>query len=158
MSPHWFPRRGWPLAVPLALVLAASPISPTGAAAAPATGAAPTADVSAAGETLTLVTGDRVTLEPGSDSRLAATIDPAPRSGPEPVFETIAEGEDVYVLPSDVVPLVPELLDKELFNVTKLAEYGYTGGVPVIVTRPDSAPRATAATTAGMSVDRKSVV
>ncbi|MPZ29240.1 MAG: S8 family serine peptidase, partial [Micromonosporaceae bacterium] len=117
----------------------------------PATAAPGGEPPAAAGEVLTLLTGDQVALQPAADGRLAATIEPAPRSGQQPAFETIQDGEDVYVLPSDAVPLIPDQLDRELFNVTKLARYGYTDGIPVLVTQPDGSA-AQAAVTAGMSV------
>ncbi|OLF14386.1 hypothetical protein BLA60_04480 [Actinophytocola xinjiangensis] len=84
---------------------------------------------------ITLVTGDRVALETPAGQRRSVVVDAAPRtSGQEPQFEVLETGEDLYVVPSDAAPLIPGRLDRELFNVTKLAEYGYTDGVPVVVT------------------------
>lgn len=146
-----FPRRSWRTAALLVLSLIAVPA--TVAVSSPATAAPGGEPPAAAGEVLTLLTGDQVALQPTADGRLAATIEPAPRSGQQPAFETIQDGEDIYVLPSDAVPLIPDQLDPELFNVTKLARYGYTGGIPVIVTQPDGLATQ-AAVTAGMSVSR----
>ncbi|MGH3681212.1 MAG: S8 family peptidase, partial [Natronosporangium sp.] len=64
----------------------------------------------------------------------SATVQAAPRDGQAASFETIQDGEQLYVLPSDAWPLVPEVLDRELFNVTKLAQLGELDGTPVIAT------------------------
>ncbi|HEY8473309.1 MAG TPA: S8 family serine peptidase [Natronosporangium sp.] len=140
MRPSWFPRKTWPIALSLALVITATATATSPAAAQPAgpDGAAPL-DIPAAGTPVTLITGDRVWLTPAGDGRMAATIDPAARTGQQPVFETIDDGENVYIVPSDAASLIPDQLDRELFNVTKLAQYGYTEGVPVIVTGPAGA-------------------
>ncbi|MDQ3787299.1 MAG: S8 family serine peptidase, partial [Actinomycetota bacterium] len=58
-------------------------------------------------------------------------------------------GDALYVFPSDAAPLLGSRLDPELFNVTKLADYGYDDGVPVIMTR---ASARAAAGTGGLSV------
>jgi subtilisin family serine protease len=106
------------------------------------------------GEVVTLVTGDEVWLERFPEGRQAVSIDPAPRAGGEPVFETIETDGEVYVLPSDAAVLIPEVLDRELFNVTKLVDYDYTDGVPVIVDLEAAAPRALAEQAAdGLAVD-----
>ncbi|MPZ28978.1 MAG: S8 family serine peptidase [Micromonosporaceae bacterium] len=140
----------------LALVLPLTAVSP--AAAAPG-GAADVVELSslpaaAAGESVTLVTGDQVRLAPTGSDRWVAAVEPAPRAGQPPEFEVIEDGEDVYVLPSDAAPLIPDQLDRELFNLTKLTEFGYTDGVPVIVTGvPGGEPaRAAAAQPDGLSV------
>lgn len=133
------------LAFPLILALAAAPADH-------ATAGPDPAPAAGRGESLSLVTGDQVWLEPAGDGRLAATIEPAPRAGGTPVFETLEVDEDFYVIPSDAVPLIPDRLDRELFNVTKLAEYGYTGGTPVIVTGEPRAARGAAGGVEGMSV------
>ncbi len=98
---------------------------------------------------VTLVTGDRVTVTPGDDGRLALAVEPAPRDGYEATFDAFSDGGDTYLLPSDAARLVPHVLDRELFNVSRLVEYGYTDGVPVIVTFPDRAGAAGAVATAG---------
>lgn len=107
---------------------------------------------------ITLVTGDRVLLEPARNGRTAAVVEAAPRpSGQEPAFEVLEDGDDRYVIPSDAASLIPDRLDPELFNITKLVDYGYTDGVSVIVT--DAAMRAAAAHSEGLTVtDRLSSV
>lgn len=89
---------------------------------------------------LELITGDQVTLEVFADGRVAASVVPAGRDGYAPSFETIQADGQVYVIPSDAAALVPGLLDRELFNVTRLAEYGYTSesGLPVIAVYGDA--------------------
>ena len=100
-------------------------------------------------EPITLVTGDQVFLEPADDGNHVVVVEAAPRrDGIEPSFEVLEDGEALYVIPSDAAGLIPERLDPELFNVAKLVDYGYDGGISVIVTE---AP-ARAAATAGMTV------
>ncbi|GAA1856887.1 S8 family serine peptidase [Myceligenerans crystallogenes] len=94
---------------------------------------APAADGTAA-TTVTLVTGDRVTLTTTPDGRRSAAVQPGP--GREDVaFVTRDDGEHLYVIPTDVGRLVPERLDRALFDVAGLVAGGYgTGGrLPVIV-------------------------
>ena len=89
-------------------------------------------------EVITLITGDEVLLETFADGTQAATVDPAPRETGEPPFHTNYVDDQVYVYPADALPLIPDTLDRELFNVSKLAEYGYTGEeLPVIATTAD---------------------
>lgn len=91
--------------------------------------------------TVTLVTGDQVVVEQHLDGRVSVDIDPAHRGGSPVDFETVRSGEDVYVLPGDATPLVPETLDLELFNVTGLVRAGYhtedAGHLSVIITYQD---------------------
>ncbi|MEU5948924.1 S8 family serine peptidase [Micromonospora sp. NPDC047465] len=124
-----------------ALALALAGAVPTAASAGPdqPSGLTPVANPSAT-ETVTLVTGDRVAVQAGPDGRTAFTIQEADRDG-DVSFETLTYGDDTYIIPSDAAPLVPEVLDRELFNVTKLAEYDYRESVPVIVSYETKAPR-----------------
>ncbi|MGH3682420.1 MAG: hypothetical protein ACRDT2_19470, partial [Natronosporangium sp.] len=128
---------GWLLAASLVLALvlpgagaaAAAPVSgPAGpgasersSEASDAVGfsAAPAAEV-------VLITGDRVQVRREAGGRLAATVEPVP--GRETEYEVVEQDGQLYVYPVDAVGLVPDVLDPELFNVTKLADYGYTGG------------------------------
>lgn len=126
-----------------ALTAAVAITSPVAAAAAqmpdPGAAAAQTPDPGApvGTRTMTLVTGDRVELVRSADGRQAVTIEPAARDGYQPSFETINDGGQLYVIPSDAAALIPARLDRELFNVTTLAEPGYQDGVPVIVTQAE---------------------
>ena len=105
----------------------------------------PVATATTEAEVVTLITGDRVRVETLAGGRVAATVEPAERAGQPASFETIDDGSGVYVVPSDAAGLIPEVLDRELFNVTKLVEYGYTDGVPVITTAPTAPVGRTAA-------------
>ena len=80
----------------------------------------------------TLVTGDRVEATTFDDGRRQVTVVPAPRRGTASFYQYADDGQ-VYVIPTDAAPLVPDVLDPELFNVTKLAESGYDDTTPVIV-------------------------
>ncbi|MFF3729141.1 S8 family serine peptidase [Streptomyces sp. NPDC002476] len=87
---------------------------------------------------LTLVTGDVVTLERHANGLQAATVAPA-ADGIPAAFTTMKVGDEVYVVPDKAQPyLAANELDRELFNVTKLVEYGYDDArrpaVPLIAT------------------------
>ncbi|WP_327248113.1 S8 family serine peptidase [Streptomyces sp. NBC_01320] len=74
---------------------------------------------------LTLVTGEVVTLERHASGFQAATVAPTPDGTPAG-FSSMRVGEEVYVIPDKAQPyLAANELDRELFNVTKLVEYGY---------------------------------
>ncbi|MFE1953918.1 S8 family serine peptidase [Streptomyces sp. NPDC059524] len=89
---------------------------------------------------LTLVTGDKVKIGVTKDRKpVVREIVPAPRPGNESVlFHTVTRNDQVYVVPDDALPtLRADLLDWELFNLAKLADWtaeGTTGEVPVIAT------------------------
>jgi subtilisin family serine protease len=139
----------WPLAGALTLAVTA------------ATGGLGTADAAyppppapvAPTESVTLLTGDRVLFGRSPEGRYEITVDPASRDGGVS-FQTIDDGDQLYVLPSDAAALVPDLLDRELFNVTKLAGYDRPDQTRVIIMhgdQPAAAPRG-AADTAGVTV------
>jgi hypothetical protein len=59
--------------------------------------------------------------------RPTLTVEPAPRSaGHIPSLSAPYDGDDVYVVPSDVAGLVPGVLDDALFDVTALVRMGTT--------------------------------
>jgi subtilisin family serine protease len=99
-----------------------------------------TASAASAAEraTVTLVTGDRVTLETSTGGRPNVIFDPAPGSASSG-FDVLRDGSHVHVVPDDVASLVPEVLDPALFDVTALVEMGYDDDhadeVPLIVRR-----------------------
>jgi hypothetical protein len=108
--------------------------------------AGPTRAGSPAGlSAVTLVTGDRVLFGQSPDGGSQVTVDPASREGFDGTFQTIDDGEQLYVIPSDAAPLIPSRLDRELFNVTKLAAQGHVDGVSVISTYEDTSAGTTAA-------------
>ncbi|GAB3469119.1 S8 family peptidase [Actinophytocola sediminis] len=91
------------------------------------------------GPTFTLLTGDQVRLDTAADGRQqgALVLD----AGPQDDIRFTEVEDDLYALPIAAVRLVGEgRLDRELFNLTKLAEYGYDDAhldeLPVIVTYP----------------------
>ncbi|WP_407563561.1 S8 family serine peptidase [Streptomyces sp. 184] len=134
-------------------------LSATPAAAGPLPLAAPPAGAAGApaSATVTLITGDEVTLDDPAaapaDGPPAVSVTPRPGSEGTRSFTTLRDGDDVYVVPDDAAGLVPEVLDLELFNVTGLVEMGYddasTGALPLIV----QGPRPLAATGAAARAD-----
>ena len=70
--------------------------------------------------TVTLITGDRVTVTASS----RVTVDPA-RGSERTGFDVLRDGEHVHVIPKDVAALVGDVLDPALFDVTALVEMGY---------------------------------
>jgi subtilisin family serine protease len=105
--------------------------------------------------TVTLVTGDRVTVRTiGSGSPVAVAIEPARWPGRVVSFRTTVVGGDLQVVPSDVAHLVPSVLDPRLFEVSALVRSGLhdaaTRSLPLIVER---APGPAGAATAGWAVD-----
>lgn len=104
---------------------------------------------------VTLITGDRVTLTRHADGRRSAVVTPG--SGREGIaFERITEGDRLYVIPADVAGLVPDRIDRALFDVSGLVAAGYDDAhrktVPVIV--QDAAVAHRAATEPGTSTQR----
>ncbi len=114
------------LAVGAGVLTSVAPASPAGVA--PPTGS---------GETVTLVTGDEVTLGAPVAGVPTVAVRPADESSGSS-FTTLELDGDVYVVPDDVDHLVPDVLDLELFNVTGLVEMGYTDALPLIVRGPRS--------------------
>ena len=86
--------------------------------------------------TVTLLTGDKVTLgAPDPKGEPSVRIEPrTPGSG---AFSIHRDHGRVTVIPKDVEPLVPNVLDPALFDVTGLVEMGYDDAhradLPVIV-------------------------
>ncbi|MFF3787091.1 S8 family serine peptidase [Streptomyces sp. NPDC001933] len=89
---------------------------------------------------LTLVTGDKVQIGLTKDRKpFVREIKPATRAGHESVlFHTVTKNDQVYVVPEDALSLLrADVLDWELFNLAKLADWaaeGKTSEVPVIAT------------------------
>jgi subtilisin family serine protease len=122
---------------------AAAAPSAASPAADPHTAATPTATTTAdAGTThsVTLITGDVVSVTTTPDGRTAATVKSAESGG----IHTQNIGKNLYVIPDAAQPLLAaNKLDRELFNVTKLVSNGYTddetGALPVIASYRGSA-------------------
>jgi subtilisin family serine protease len=107
---------------------------------------------------VTLITGDRVTLTRHADGRSSAAVTPgAGREGM--AFQRITEGDRLYVIPADVAGLVPDRMDRALFNVSGLVAAGYDDAhrdtVPVIVQDAAVAQEAVAGRDASLAGDPK---
>jgi len=133
-------RSSWKLGGALlaaAVVAGMLPGVSAGAAPAPVAAGAPS---KAAARSVTLITGDRVTVF-GSDTAKASIQRGAGRTGV--TFVTQRLNGSLLVIPSDAVPLLRAgKLDRRLFDVTTLLKFGYDDrrkDVPLIVTYPDGA-------------------
>ncbi|MGW4644172.1 S8 family serine peptidase [Sphaerisporangium sp. NPDC004334] len=143
------------LAAGLSLVMAASPLT-GGTASADAPGSRPatasrlaTASRAATGpsagtRTVTLISGDKVTYRSGGDTPAIVSVQ-GPHGGRAAARITTV-GDEVYVVPDTAAPYVTAgLVDRSLFDVTKLAAYGYDDAssdhIPLIVTYTDAAAR-----------------
>ncbi|WP_327425549.1 S8 family serine peptidase (plasmid) [Streptomyces sp. NBC_01527] len=98
--------------------------------------------------TVTLITGDRVTVTPGGDNRPTITVE-GPDGHRADARITTQHG-DTYVYPFAAERFVAAgLLDPDLFDVTRLVADGYddahSHGLPVILTYPSAARRKQAA-------------
>ncbi|MEU5948805.1 S8 family serine peptidase [Micromonospora sp. NPDC047465] len=136
------PHRTRRVAAALAVVL---PLTLGGVPAAASTTASPPAGVTAGGAartvTLTLVTGDTLTVTTGPTGVLS--VAPQAGEGREDItFTTRSDGPgDISVFPSDALPLVADgALDARFFDVDRLVEYGYDDAhqadLPLIVEHP----------------------
>ncbi|MET8528219.1 S8 family serine peptidase [Micromonospora sp. NPDC005172] len=131
-------------AAAVGVTLVAALVTPTTAHAAPASPAPPTppgraADAPASPVTVTLITGDRVTVTPGRAGQ-TPTVDVARASGATGSVRVATEGGDTYVYPDEALPyLATGRLDKQLFDVTQLIAQGFddarASALPLIVTR-----------------------
>ncbi|MER5513403.1 S8 family serine peptidase [Streptomyces sp. NPDC002763] len=118
----------------------AAPGSPVTTPVTPLTGPSTTTapQTAAPPATVTLITGDTVTLTVGPDGKNAVDV----RRGKGREAATFLSSEkdgEISVLPADAIPLIKAgRLDPALFNVSQLVEQGYTdaktGSTPVIAT------------------------
>jgi len=110
-------------------------VAPAGASAAPAPGAA-----AAPGPvSVTLITGDRVTV--GANGGLSVQTGPG-RDGVRFVGRT--RNGHRYVIPVDALPLLRDnRLDQRLFDLTALRDFGYTGDaeLPLLIAYPEGRTR-----------------
>lgn len=88
--------------------------------------------------TITLVTGDVVNVEKLSDGTLVSTLQPR-EDGTSPSFFSQTIDGNSYLIPENTTPFIASgQLDEELFNISKLVEYGYDdshqSSIPLIVT------------------------
>ncbi|QFR00932.1 S8 family serine peptidase [Streptomyces phaeolivaceus] len=118
--------------------LLAAAITPATADPTTAAGPEPVNSTAPTTRTVTLITGDTVSLTAGPDGKHAVDV----RRGAGRESATFLSSErdgEVSVLPADAVPLVRAgRLDPALFNVTRLVQQGYgddrTGATPLIAT------------------------
>ncbi|SIN89874.1 S8 family peptidase [Agromyces cerinus] len=90
----------------------------------PPPAASPAAPASAGGShTVTLITGDRVTVTDLADGTHTVEVDPV---DPGEGFQTLDVAGELHVLPRGAMPyLAAGVVDRDLFNVSRLIEYGY---------------------------------
>jgi subtilisin family serine protease len=146
---HSRPRPRWAAAAVLVLSIgltAQTPGLPAAAAAPPATTTAGNASATAkANRTVTLITGDRITLIGGDLSKL--TIEPG-TGRRHLTFRALRDKGTVSVIPSDVeADVAAGKLDRALFDIGGLLEDHYddasTTAIPLIVTYSAHTERAT---------------
>lgn len=125
-------------------------------AAATATVDDPPVPAAAAGSsrTVTLITGDRVTVTDLSDGTHTVDIDTAVEGAGVRTYQV---GDELHVLPDAAMPyLASGALDADLFNVSLLLEYGYddatVDATPIILEQGGAAARAHSAPLAGVEV------
>lgn len=140
----------------LTIALVVSAASPAAAQPPPAVPQPPPTGEPTPGPTFTLLSGDRVRLDTAADGTQDGVVvfDAEPHGDVE--FQQI--DRDLYALPATAVPLVGTgRLDRNLFNLTRLAEFGYddasSATLPVIATYPGA--RATRAVPAGAKRTRE---
>ncbi|WP_266586675.1 S8 family serine peptidase [Streptomyces sp. NBC_00365] len=133
-----------------AAALLAGAVAPSAAAPAPSPDT-PSGTAQGTTQTVTLITGDTVSVTTGPDGKSAVEIERGKGREAATFLSTERDGE-VSILPADAIPLVKAgRLDPALFNVTQLVKQGYTdaktGTTPVIATyksgsaTPDDARR-----------------
>ncbi|WP_106814255.1 S8 family serine peptidase [Microbacterium timonense] len=104
--------------------------------------------------TVTLITGDRITVTDLSDGTHTVSVDTAVDGAGVQTYEA---GGELHVVPASAMPyLATGALDGDLFNVSLLLEFGYddasVDATPVIVEQDDAAARAFAAPLPGLEV------
>jgi len=154
--PQPFGRRLGPIVAAtsgLAIGLAGVGLATLPAAAAPAP-APITGAVAGTPHTVTLITGDRVTVTDLTDGTHAVAIVTAVEGAGARTYEAAG---DLHVVPDAAMPyLASGALDADLFNVSLLIEYGYddasVDATPVIVEQDAAAARTFAAPIPGLEV------
>lgn len=110
--------------------------------------------VAGSSHSVTLITGDRVTVTDLSDGTHAVSIDPAVDGAGARTYEAAG---DLHVVPDAALPyLASGALDADLFNVSLLIDYGYddasVDATPVIVEQAEAAARSFSAPVPGLEV------
>jgi Subtilase family len=124
----------------LAVVVAAAPAAAAGQQ--PAGPPGTPGGVGSRPVTVTLLTGDKVTMREAG-GRTGVAVRQARRANGPVVFQTASVAGDLYVIPSDVQRLVGKALDPDLFNVSQLVRMRYddarAADLPLIVQRTGTA-------------------
>ncbi|WP_033775433.1 S8 family serine peptidase, partial [Salinispora oceanensis] len=129
------------------ITASAAAINPTAATAGPPPTTTPAGTITGT-QTVTLVTGDIVTVRALTGGKTIAEVDqPDDTTGG---FSVQQHGDDLYVIPDEAKPLLADdRLDQRLFNVTDLIDMGYddahTTELPLIATYPETARTTTTA-------------
>ncbi|WP_327298855.1 S8 family serine peptidase [Streptomyces sp. NBC_01197] len=137
-APAWRRARWLSAGLALALLPAGQALAATGAAQAPAPSrTAPPSATAHATHTVTLITGDRVTVTDLGGGHSTVSVE-RPKGATGAVRSQTSNGR-VTVLPDEALPYLRSgVLDKRLFDVTGLIEQGLgtgkTDGLPLIVT------------------------
>jgi subtilisin family serine protease len=140
-STHWF--RPATAALVVLLITCLAVVSP-GSAEAPPAGSGASQGLAAGPHlvgpaTVTLITGDRVTLVPTRSGRPEVVLEVDPDGGPNDDYTLHREGDRIEVIPHDVAELVPRVLDPDLFDVAGLVAMGYDDArsdtIPLIIRR-----------------------
>lgn len=133
-------------------VLSSAALAAAGIGLAVPAGAAPpsTSSAVAVGEyaehTVTLITGDRVTVRTLADGKEAVDVQPAVAGTG---YRTLRTKDELYIIPDGVDRyLAAGVVDRDLFNVTRLIDFGYddahVDATPIIV-ELESGPKTFAA-------------
>ncbi|WP_351231455.1 S8 family serine peptidase [Streptomyces sp. NPDC002133] len=128
----------------LVVLTATGPAASADAAPTSPTPTATSAARPAIARTVTLITGDKVTVTAnGGRHSVTSVADPQGRTGGARVMSV---GDDIYVYPDAALPFIASgALDEHLFNVTELLADGYDDArsdhLPLIVTYTDAAAR-----------------
>ncbi|MCX4912007.1 S8 family serine peptidase [Streptomyces sp. NBC_00687] len=108
--------------------------------------------------TVTLITGDKVTVTPGTEGA-SATVSVQRRAGATGSVRTITDDTGTYVYPDEAESYAAlGVLDRRLFNVTGLVAQGYDDehapALPLIITRDTDASRLADMALPGVAVKR----
>ncbi|MGW3731404.1 S8 family serine peptidase, partial [Streptomyces sp. NPDC000851] len=140
--------------IPAATAVSAHPAGPV-----PPAGAAQRPPGNSSTHTVTLITGDKVTIGTAADGTVVRSFKGA--NGAATGFHRAVVDGSTYVYPDAVLPYVSAgKLDKQLFNVSRLINDGYddahTSRLPLIVSYTDAAARSrTQPKVAGSTVVRR---
>lgn len=88
--------------------------------------------------TVTVFSGDQVVFTIDEEGVNTIEVRPRHRAGSKQVrFIRVVINDDVYIYPTDFLTYVSKIIDKQLFNITRLNSYGYddekTSYIPLII-------------------------